>query len=66
MFMKKARPGILILTGMAMIAAGLWAQPQGRQQVALTDEQKVVEAMHLIQSQTLYEYVKELVSHGHA
>jgi hypothetical protein len=42
--------------------ANVAAQPQGRPQVPLTDEQKLAAAMHLIQSQTLYDYVKELVS----
>jgi hypothetical protein len=49
-----------------ILAAGMWVHPQGRQQAPLTEEQKLLEAMHLIESQTLYNYVKELVSEKYA
>jgi Peptidase family M28/PA domain len=51
-----------VLLVLAVAALPLAAQP-GRQAAApATDEAKILEAMHLIQSQPLYDYVKELVS----
>jgi len=67
MFLYKIRPRIVTtFIVIVILAATLWAQPQGRQQAPLTEEQKLLEAMHLIQSQTLYDYVKELVSEKYA
>lgn len=67
MRLKSVKPGILVsIVGIGLLTVGLWAAPQGRQPVALTDEQKVVQAMHLIQSRALYGYVKELVSDKYA
>jgi hypothetical protein len=43
----------------AGLAAQLWAQGRGGQ---LTDEQKLLQVMHSIHSQTLYDYVAELAS----
>jgi hypothetical protein len=51
-----------VVFGLAVAVASPAAQQRGRQQPPLTEEQKLLEAMHLIQSQTLYDYVKELVS----
>ncbi|RPJ02118.1 MAG: M28 family peptidase, partial [Candidatus Aminicenantes bacterium] len=51
-----------VLLVLAVAGAGLYAQP-GRQAAApATDEAKILEAMHHIQSQPLYNYVAELVS----
>jgi len=44
-----------------MGAFSLLAQPQ-RQAAPVSDEQKILDVMHSISSQTLYDYVKELVS----
>ena len=64
MVSKRTRFRTLSIVPALFVAAALaiFAQPQGRQQTPLTEEQKIVEAMHLIQSQSLYDYVKELVS----
>jgi len=62
MFSYKARPRVVSAMILQFLTAALWAQPQARQQAPQTDEQKLVDAMHLIQSQTLYNYVKEMVS----
>jgi hypothetical protein len=62
MFTLKCRVRIIAIAVGLFIVSAAYAQPQGRQQPPLTEEQKLLEAMHLIQSQTLYDYVKELVS----
>lgn len=57
---RRFAPAVLIV--LAVAAFPLAAQP-GRQAAApATDEAKILEAMHLIQSQPLYDYVKELTS----
>jgi hypothetical protein len=48
---------VLVFTG-----AGLHAQPPRPAPAPATDEAKILAAMHLIQSQPLYNYVAELVS----
>ena len=48
---------VLLITGL-----GLHAQPARQAAPPATDEARLLEAMHLIQSQPLYDYVKELVS----
>jgi hypothetical protein len=59
---RSRRLATSVLLALALAAAGLQAQP-GRQAAApATDDAKVLEAMHLIQSQPLYNYVAELVS----
>ena len=57
---RRFAPAVLVVLAVAGLA--LSAQP-GRQAAApATDEAKILEAMHLIQSQPLYDYVKELTS----
>ena len=51
-----------VLLVLAVAGAGLQAQPVRQAAAPATDEAKILEAMHLIPSQTLYDYVKELVS----
>jgi hypothetical protein len=59
-FFRRFVPAVLL--ALAVAALPLAAQP-GRQAAApATDEARILEAMHLIQSQPLYDYVKELVS----
>ena len=54
-------PALILCLGLT--AAGpAPAQRSDRAAAPKTDEQKLLEAMHLIQSQPLYDYVKELVS----
>ena len=56
------RLAVSVLFALAFAGAGLLAQP-GRQAVTpQTDEAKILEAMHLIQSQPLYNDVAELTS----
>ena len=67
MFSKRTRLRFLsIVPALFVTAAAVFAQPQGRQPIPLTEEQKIVEAMHLIQSRALYDYVKEMVSEKYA
>jgi hypothetical protein len=58
-FRRIAVPILLVL---AFAGAGLIAQPGRQAAPPATEEAKILEAMHLIQSQPLYDYVKELVS----
>ena len=55
---------------LAFILAASWtlagAQPRQRPTAPLTDEQKLLEAMHLISSEPLFDYVKELCSEKYA
>ena len=51
-----------VLLVLALAGAGLLAQPARQAAPPATDEAKILEAMHLIQSQPLYHYVAELVS----
>jgi hypothetical protein len=61
--MKLARRSVTsVLLVLAFAGAGLHAQPARQAAPPATDEAKILEAMHLIQSQPLYEYVRELVS----
>ncbi len=61
--MKRSRRTILtVFAVLAWAAAGLLAQPQRQAAPPQTDEAKVLQAMHLIRSQPLYDYVAELVS----
>ena len=61
--MKRSRRLVTsVLLALAFAAAGLYAQPARQAAAPATDEAKILEAMHLIQSQPLYHYVAELVS----
>jgi len=61
--MKLARRSVTsVLLVLAFTGAGLLAQPARQAAPPATDEAKLLEAMHLIQSQPLYHYVAELVS----
>jgi hypothetical protein len=61
--MKLARRSVMsVLLVLAFAGAGLLAQPARQAAPPATDEAKILEAMHLIQSQPLYNYVAELVS----
>ena len=51
-----------VLVVLALAGTGLHSQAPRQTAGPQTDEQKILEAMHLIQSQPLYDYVKELVS----
>ena len=55
---------------LAFLLAASWtlagAQPRQRPTAPLTDEQKLLEAMHLISSEPLFDYVKELCSEKYA
>ena len=51
-----------VLLVLALAGTGLLSQAPRQAAGPQTDEAKIVEAMHLIQSQPLYEYVAELVS----
>jgi len=63
MSLRRNRTFVLwAVLGLVVAAAGPAAPQRGREQAPLTEEQKLLEAMHLIQSQTLYGYVQELVS----
>lgn len=56
------RWAVAALLALAVAGAGLPAQPARPAAAPQTDEAKVLAAMHLIQSQPLYDYVAELVS----
>ena len=56
------RIAVPILVALMLAGAGLFAQPSRRAMAPATDEAKILEAMHLIQSQPLYDYVAELTS----
>ena len=60
----RSRRLLTFVVCLSLAAASVsFGQGQGRQAPApLTDEQKLLEAMHLISSETLYDYVKELCS----
>jgi hypothetical protein len=62
----KNRKFLSALFAFVFLAAGVSAfavqARRGQTPAPLTDEQKLLEAMHLISSETLYGYVKELVS----
>jgi hypothetical protein len=61
--MKSSRRFVpAVLLALALAGAGLFAQPARQAAAPATDEARILEAMHLIQSQPLYDYVKELVS----
>ena len=61
--MKLSRRSVIfVLLVLAGSAASLLAQPARQAAPPATDEAKILEAMHLIQSQPLYNYVAELVS----
>ena len=61
--MKLARRSVTsVLLVLAFAGAGLHSQPARQPAAPATDEAKILEAMHLIQSQPLYDYVAELVS----
>jgi len=63
MTFRQCRSFVLaVVLGSLAVLGGVEAQQRGRTEAPLTEEQKLLEAMHLIQSQTLYDYVKELVS----
>lgn len=51
-----------VLLVLALAGTGLLSQAPRQAAAPQTDEAKILEAMHLIQSQPLYEYVAELVS----
>ena len=51
-----------VLLVLALAGTGLLSQSPRQVAAPQTDEAKILEAMHLIQSQPLYEYVAELVS----
>ena len=55
---------------LVLILAASWtiagAQPRQRPAAPTTDEQKLLEAMHLISSETLFDYVKELCAEKYA
>ncbi len=55
----------LLLVGV-LLAVGSGAAQRNQDRPPLTDEQKLLAAMHLIESQTLYDYVKEMVSEKYA
>jgi len=57
---RRLIPAVLLV--LAVGGMGLYSQPAREAAAPATDEAKVVQAMHLISSQTLYDYVKELVS----
>ncbi len=56
------RSAPIVLAALVLAAAVLQAQPARQAAAPATDEAKLLEAMHLIQSQPLYDYVAELVS----
>lgn len=56
------RSAPIVLAFLALASAGLLAQPARQAAAPATDEAKILEAMHLIQSQPLYDYVAELTS----
>lgn len=58
--LKTALSFLILLTGIVLAAGPRQRTPQSA--APKTDEQKLLDAMHLIQSQTLYDYVKEMVS----
>jgi len=61
--MKLSRRSVLsVVFTFALTVAGLTAQPARQPAAPQTDEARILEAMHLIQSQPLYDYVAELVS----
>jgi hypothetical protein len=61
--MKLSRRSVLsVVFLLALSVAGLTAQPARQPAAPQTDEARILEAMHLIQSQPLYNYVAELVS----
>jgi hypothetical protein len=61
--MKLSRRWITsVLLVLAFTGAGLHSQATRQAAAPATDEAKILEAMHLIQSQPLYNYVAELVS----
>jgi hypothetical protein len=61
--MKLTRRSLTVLVlGLALAGPGLSAQPGRQAPPPATEEGKLLEAMHLIQSQPLYNYVQELVS----
>ena len=53
---------IAILLVLALAGTGLHSQAPRQAAAPVTDEARILEAMHLIQSQPLYNYVAELVS----
>ena len=55
-------PVFALIAVLALAAAGLQAQPVRPAAAPPTEEAKLLAAMHLIQSQPLYNYVAELVS----
>ena len=57
---RRFAPAVLI--ALALAGLPLAAQPGRQAQAPATDEAKIIAAMHLIQSQPLYDYVGELVS----
>ena len=61
--MKLSRRSVLSIVFLfTLTVAGLTAQPARQPAGPQTDEARILEAMHLIQSQPLYNYVAELVS----
>ena len=61
--MKLTRRSLTVLAlGLVLAGLPLAAQPSRQAAPPATDEAKILEAMHLIQSQPLYDYVKEMVS----
>jgi len=57
---RRLGPAVVLLTVIAVL--GVQAQPPRQAAAPQTDEAKILAAMHLIQSQPLYNYVAELVS----
>jgi hypothetical protein len=57
---RRFAPAVLVV--LALAGLPLAAQPGRPAQAPATDEAKIIAAMHLIQSQPLYDYVQELVS----
>ena len=51
-----------VMLALALAGTGLLSQAPRQTAAPQTDEAKILEAMHLIQSQPLYNYVAELVS----
>lgn len=56
------RAAAIALAVLVLASAGLLAQPVRQAAAPATDEAKILEAMHLIQSRPLYDYVAELTS----
>jgi hypothetical protein len=67
--MRRSRLALVLSASIlaVVLSAGSALAQRGSQAPApKTDEQKLLEAMHLVQSQTLYDYVKEMVSEKYA